>query len=69
MLQAAVVVAMGLVGAVVVVGGGGGVVRVVSIHRLTAAVLAQATISGLWNAAYAVGWAAGPFLGGLLHDV
>ena len=29
----------------------------------------QATISGLWNAAYAVGWAAGPFLGGLLYDV
>ena len=29
----------------------------------------QATISGLWNAAYAVGWAAGPFVGGLLYDV
>ena len=28
----------------------------------------QATISGLWNAAYAVGWAAGPFLGGVLYD-
>ena len=27
----------------------------------------QATISGLWNAAYAVGWAAGPAIGGALY--
>ena len=30
--------------------------------------LLQATISALWNAAYAVGWAAGPLLGGALYD-
>eukprot|EP00039_Didymoeca_costata_P001180 m.50404 g.50404 ORF g.50404 m.50404 type:complete len:784 (+) comp10669_c0_seq1:87-2438(+) len=27
----------------------------------------QATLSGLWNAAYAAGWAAGPLLGGILY--
>ena len=26
----------------------------------------HATLSGLWNAAYGIGWAAGPFAGGLL---
>lgn len=29
---------------------------------------AQATISSLWNAAYAVGWAVGPLVGGWLAD-
>lgn len=28
----------------------------------------QATISSLWNAAYSVGWAAGPLLGGVLSE-
>ena len=27
----------------------------------------QATLAGLWNAAYAIGWAAGPLLGGALY--
>lgn len=27
----------------------------------------QATIAGMWNAAYALGWAAGPLMGGLLY--
>jgi len=27
-----------------------------------------ATISGLWNSAYAVGWAFGPLIGGALYD-
>jgi len=30
--------------------------------------MASATISGLWNAAYSVGWAAGPLIGGVLYD-
>ena len=30
--------------------------------------LTQATITAWWNAAYAVGWAAGPALGGVLYD-
>mmetsp|Transcript_1415 Transcript_1415/g.3011 ORF Transcript_1415/g.3011 Transcript_1415/m.3011 type:complete len:426 (-) Transcript_1415:663-1940(-) len=28
----------------------------------------QATMSGLWNAAYAAGWGIGPLIGGLLYD-
>jgi MFS family permease len=28
----------------------------------------QATVSGLWNAAYAIGWAGGPLVGGVLYD-
>ena len=28
----------------------------------------NALIAGLWNSAYAIGWAAGPFLGGLLYQ-
>jgi len=31
-------------------------------------VMLQATISGLWNAAYAAGWALGPVTGGVLYD-
>ena len=30
--------------------------------------MSQAAVSGLWNAAYAVGWAAGPFVGGALYE-
>ena len=30
--------------------------------------MVQATITAWWNAAYAIGWAAGPVLGGVLHD-
>ena len=44
------------------------VATVTPVLVLVLLVLLQATISGLWNAAYAVGWAAGPFLGGLLYD-
>ena len=29
----------------------------------------QAVMSGLWNAAYSIGWAAGPFVGGAMYDV
>ena len=29
----------------------------------------QATLAGLWNAAYAVGWAAGPFAGGIVYEL
>jgi len=29
----------------------------------------QATVTAWWNAAYAIGWAAGPILGGVLYDV
>lgn len=29
----------------------------------------QAIMSGLWNAAYSIGWAAGPFVGGALYDM
>eukprot|EP00040_Diaphanoeca_grandis_P008660 m.45990 g.45990 ORF g.45990 m.45990 type:complete len:615 (-) comp20112_c0_seq1:181-2025(-) len=28
----------------------------------------QATLSGMWNAAYAIGWALGPFIGGWLYE-
>jgi MFS family permease len=28
----------------------------------------HAAVSGLWNAAYALGWAAGPLLGGALYE-
>ena len=31
--------------------------------------LLHASISGLWNAAYSIGWAAGPLLGGTLYDL
>ena len=30
--------------------------------------VAHATLSALWNAAYAIGWAVGPLAGGLLYD-
>ena len=39
---------------------------VVGLDKSNAAV--QATVAGLWNAAYAVGWAAGPLIGGLLYS-
>ena len=32
-------------------------------------VMLMATISGLWNAAYAIGWAVGPLVGGGLYDL
>ncbi len=28
----------------------------------------QAIMSGLWNAAYSIGWALGPLIGGFLYD-
>ena len=30
--------------------------------------LLQATVTAWWNAAYAIGWAAGPIMGGVLYD-
>ena len=38
------------------------------VLRLPDSPALQATITAWWNAAYAVGWAAGPVLGGALYD-